>query len=220
MTKIFSGLYQFTDVLEPMKLSMHQYLLLAEEAVLIQTGTISQARTILPELKRLLGGKSLKHILISHFESDECGGLSLVMQEYPEAVAVCSETTARQLWGFGIAQNVKIKKPGEMLYGNDFEFQAIAYPSEMHMWEGVLFMENKRGIFFSSDLMFQMGETHGQITKSRWEDAIAASGADQLPSADMRNKLLRDLRGIAPAFVASGHGVCIKVILEKEGEEV
>jgi len=212
MTKIYSDLYQFTDILEPIKLSMHQYLLLTEEPVLIQTGAVPQAQATLPQLKQLLGKKPLKYILISHFESDECGGLSLVLQEYPEAVAVCSETTARRLWGFGIAQKVEIKKPGETLHGSDFELHVIAYPSEMHLWEGVLFMEAKRGIFFSSDLMFQMGETHGQVLESRWEDAIAASGADQLPAPEMIKKLSDDLRALHPAFVASGHGACIKII--------
>jgi nicotinamide mononucleotide transporter len=54
-------------------------------------------------------------------------------------------------------------------------------------------MEAKRGIFFSSDLMFQMGETHGQVIESQWRDAIAASGVDQLLIAEMRKELLDDL---------------------------
>lgn len=211
MTQIYPDLYQFTDILEPMKLSTHQYLLMGEEPVLIQTGAIPQAQATLPKLKELLGERKLKYILISHFESDECGGVALVLEQYPDAVCVCSETTARQLWGFGLARNVEIRKPGERLTGNDFDFQTIGYPSEMHMWEGLLFMEKKRGIFFSSDLMFQMGVTHGQTIESSWAEAVKASGAEQLPSPDMQKKLLLDLKRLSPAFVASGHGPCIKL---------
>lgn len=212
MTNIYSDLYQFTDVMEPIKLSMHQYLLLTDEPVLIQTGAVPQAQKTLPQLKELLGKKSLKYILISHFESDECGGLSLFLQEYPEAIPVCSEVTARQLWGFGIARNIQIKKPGETFSGSNFEFKVIGYPSEMHMWEGLLFMETKRNIFFSSDLMFQMGETHGQIIEQSWPDAIKVSGADQLPTPEMQNKLIADLETLSPIFVASGHGPCVKIV--------
>lgn len=212
MTNIYSDLYQFTDVMEPMKLSMHQYLLLTDEPVLIQTGAVPQAQKTLPQLKELLGDKQLKYILISHFESDECGGISLVLQEYPEAIPVCSEVTARQLWGFGLARNIQIKQPGETFSGSDFEFKAISYPAEMHMWEGLLFMETKRNILFSSDLMFQMGETHEQVIESNWSDAIKASGADQLPTPEMQNKLLADLETLSPAFVASGHGPCMKIV--------
>ncbi len=109
MTEIIKDLYQFTEVMEPIKLSMHQYLLMTNEPVLIQTGAVSQAQTTIPKLQELLGERKIKYILISHFESDECGGLALVLKEHPEAVAVCSETTARQLMGFGITNNVLIR---------------------------------------------------------------------------------------------------------------
>lgn len=211
MTQIYKDLYQFTEVLEPIKLSMHQYLLLANEPVLVQTGAVSQAQSTLPKLKELLDGKELKYILISHFESDECGGLSLVLKEYPNAIAVCSETTARQLMGFGITFNVEVKKPNNVFIGDGFEFQVIAYPSEMHMWEGLLFFERKRGVFFSSDLMFEMGENHGKIIERSWDDALKSSGADTLPNEEMHNKLISDLKLITPGFVASGHGHCIKI---------
>lgn len=97
--------------------------------------------------------------------------------------------------------------------GKDFEFEVIAYPSaEMHLWEGVLFMEKKRGIFFSSDLMFSMGETHGQVMETTWEDALKASGAEQIPVPYVQKKLIDDLNTLSPAFVASGHGACLKIV--------
>lgn len=212
MTKIFSDLYQSTQVVEQINLSIHLYLLLAEEPVLIQTGAVSQAQETLPKLKELLGERSLKYILISHFEFDECGGIGLILNEYPDAVCVCSEITAQQLYGFGLAKHVESKKPGERLTGKGFDFQVIAYPSEVHMWEGILFMETERGIFFSSDLMLQFGTTHGQVIESSWADAVKASGAAQLPSPEMQQKMQADLEALTPAFVASGHGPCIKIV--------
>lgn len=153
----------------------------------------------------------MKYVLVSHFESDECGGLSLVLEEYPEVVTICSEVTARQLLGFGITNSFEIKRPGDILSGTDFEFEILGYPSEMHMWEGLLFMEKKRGIFFSSDLMFSMGETHGQVVENSWEAAVTSSGADNLPNPDLKERLIGDLKSLRPSFVASGHGPCIKI---------
>jgi flavorubredoxin len=212
MTEIYKELYQFTNVMEPIKLSMHQYLLLTNEPVLIQTGAVHQTKEIIPQLKQLLGEKALKYILVSHFESDECGGLSILIKEYPEVITICSEVTARQLVGFDITNRFEIKKPGDKLSGKDFEFDIIGYPSEMHMWEGILFIETKRSIFFSSDLMFGMGETHGQIVEKTWDDALKASGVETIPSLEMQNKLLDELKIVSPKFVASGHGPCIKMI--------
>ena len=61
MTKIYPDLYQFTDILEPIKLSTHQYLLLTDEPVLIQTGAVPQAQASLPQIAELLGDKTLKY---------------------------------------------------------------------------------------------------------------------------------------------------------------
>lgn len=212
MTQIFHELYQFTDILQLIKLSMYQYLLLTEEPALVQTGAVPQAKATLPLIKPLLGDRLLKYILVSHFESDECGGLSLMLEAYPQVVTICSEVTARQLMGFGITNCFEVKKPGDTFTGDDFEFQIIGYPSEMHMWEGLLFMEKKRGIFFSSDLMFAMGENHGQVIENSWETAITSSGADLLPNSILQEKLIADLKTLHPVFVASGHGPCIQVV--------
>lgn len=212
MTQIYSNLYQFTQVMEPMKLSMHLYLLLTAEPILIQTGAVSQTEEAVPLIKQLLGDKLIKYILVSHFESDECGGLSLLLKEYPDAVTVCSEVTARQLIGFGITNKIEIKKPGDKFIGIDFEFDIFGYPAEMHLWEGILFYENQRGIFFSSDLMFAMGETHGQVIDKSWEDAIKLSGVENIPSVNIQKKLFNDLHTFTPSFVATGHGPCIKIL--------
>lgn len=37
-------------------------------------------------------------------------------------------------------------------------------------------MENKRGIFFSSDLIFGMGEANGEIIDGNWQEEVV--GAD------------------------------------------
>jgi len=211
MTTIFNDLHQFTEYIAPINLSIHQYLLLTEEPVLIHTGTINQAKTIVPELKRLLGNKSLKYIFASHFESDECGGLSVLINEFPQVTTICSEITARQLFGFGITNNVIIKKPGDTLPGNDYNFMFIGYPSEIHFQDGLLLIENNRRIFFSSDLMFNFGNAHGEIIESNWQSAIDTSGVDRLPDDGMREKLIKDLIGLRPMFIATGHGPCIKL---------
>jgi len=49
-------------------------------------------------------------------------------------------------------------------------FQDYCYPSEMHLWEGLLLMENKSGIFFSSDLVFRLGEFNGSVIEGNWQE--------------------------------------------------
>jgi flavorubredoxin len=209
MSAIYKDLHQFSSYIPPIDLSFHQYLLLTDEPVLVHTGTIQEAEILVPQLKAVLGDRELKYIFISHFESDECGGLSLILKHFPKAIPICSEVTARQLIGFGITNEVIVKKPGEKLLSHDCELEFINYPSEMHLWEGLLLMENKRGIFFSSDLMFRLGKANGEIMEGNWQSEVNNIDLEKVPSPEQKEKLQNTLSKLNPKFVAVGHGPCL-----------
>jgi len=211
MSIINQDLHQFSTYIQPINLSFHQYLLATDEPLLLHTGNIIQATALVPQLKAILNDKKLKYIFISHFEADECGGLSHILEHFPEAIPICSETTARQLSGFGIVNKVIIKKPGEKLSTGAYELEFFSYPSEMHLWEGLLAMENQRGIFFSSDLMIRFGEASGTIVKSNWHTELNNIHQEQVPDPTRRAQLQQTLIQLNPKFVATGHGPCLKL---------
>lgn len=202
MTNIYNDLYQFTETLQPIGLGLHQYLLLTDEPVLVSTGTLHNAKTIISNLKEILGSKALKYVLVSHFESDECGCLSQIIREYPEVNVICSDLSAREMMGFGITFRPIIKKDGDILVGKDFEIKFIDYPSEIHNQNGLVFMEMKRNIFFSTDLMFEFNSTHGQVRESKWEEELKAIED---------NSLVDSLSKLNPKFIAVGHGTCLSL---------
>lgn len=210
MALIYEDLHQFSSYAAPINLSFHQYLLLADEPVLVHTGNIQQAEALLPQLKNALGDRQLKYIFISHFESDECGGLSIVLKHFPEARPICSEVTARQLIGFGITNDIIVKKPREKLSLGNHELEFISYPSEMHLWEGLLVIENRLGIFFSSDLVFRLGEASGSIIEGNWQEEVDRITPEQVSDTERRAKLQQTLKSLKPNFVAVGHGPCLK----------
>lgn len=211
MQPINQDLYQFSTYIKPIDLSFHQYLLLTDEPILFHTGNVQQATALVPQLKEVLGDRPLKYIFVSHFESDECGGLSIILENFPEAKTICSEITARQLGGFGYTTELIIKKPGEKLSSNSYDLKFITYPSEMHLWDGLLVIENKRNIFFSSDLMVGPGEAIGTTIDSDWNTEINSISHQQLPDPEKLNQLKKDLSMLSPEFVATGHGPCIKL---------
>lgn len=210
MSVIYEDLHQFSSYVAPIDLSFHQYLLLADEPVLVHTGNMQQAEALVPQLKAALGDKQLKYIFISHFESDECGGLSLILEHFPEARPICSEVTARQLSGFGITNNTVVKKTGEKLNLGNHELEFISYPSEMHLWEGLLIMEKNLGIFFSSDLVFRLGEASGSIIEGYWKEEVDRISPEQVPDPERRAQLQQTLAELKPKFAAVGHGPCLK----------
>lgn len=212
MLRIFDDLYQFNSYAPPIDLTFHQYLLNVAEPILIHTGNMKQSEELIPKIKEALAGKGLKYIFISHFESDECGGLGVILKEFPQAKVISSEVTARQLEGFGIASDVLIRKPGDIMIIGESEFEFTSYPSEMHLWEGLLLFDLKRGILFSSDLMIRFGNSGGKILENTLEEELARITKDQIPDTEKKVKLIEDLNKLNIKFITTGHGECIKII--------
>ena len=208
---IYDDLYQFTEYIAPIRLSIHQYLLMTPEPVLIHTGTSGQTEKIIPQLKEILNSIPLKYVLISHFESDECGGLPVLKEHFPEVIAICSEICARQLTGFGYNVKTLIKRGGDTLEGDGFLFSFIDYPSEVHLQNGLLFFEEVRKILFSSDLMFRLGDSHGKILESAWRDEVYNIDMSRVPNEERLKSMKNELLKIDPEFVAVGHGPCVSV---------
>ncbi len=211
MNLIGEDLYQFSTYIPAINLTFNQYLLLTEEPILFHTGNIHQAKALVPQLKEVLGEKELKYIFASHFEADECGGLSIILDAYPSAITICSEVTARELNGFGIDCEVLIKKPGESLNTNSFKLEFISYPSEVHLWEGILAIENTRGIFFSSDLMITRGDSRGLSKDSDWLKEIESISSMQIPNPEQLTLLQEQLKPFNPTLIATGHGSLVNL---------
>jgi flavorubredoxin len=208
MVELTNDLYQNSSYNKFIDLSFHQYLLVCEQPILFQTGNMEDARFLKTALKEILKEKELKYVFVSHFESDECGGLTHILKEYPAATVLCSEVTARELKGFGFDFKTKIVKSFEVLKGEDFELEFIAYPAEMHLWEGLLAFEKKRALFFSSDLMVNFGQSDGVVEKGNWADLVDTVSLMQVASPEKLLKLQNSLSQLKPKFVATGHGQC------------
>jgi flavorubredoxin len=211
MTMIFPDLYQFSSYVQPINLTFHQYLLNTAEPLLVHTGNVQQAKTLLPALTEQLAGKPLHYIFVSHFEADECGGLALIQEHFPHAIVLCSDVTARQLIGFGFDHELMVKAPGEKLVTSGYELEFFSYPAEMHLWEGLLMMENRRRIFFSADLMLRWGDAKGTLIDADWQTEVQAIGAEQIPDPEKRLEAQQTLAALSPKFVATGHGPCLKL---------
>lgn len=207
--KILDDLQMFSSYNGFINLSFNQYLLLGSEPLLIHTGSKDQTAAILPRIKELLGEKPLSYIFISHFESDECGGLGLLKECYPEAKPVCSQVTARQLMGFGLATDIMTKASGDTLETTDYTLSFLSYPSEMHLWEGLLAFEKKRGLLFSSDLFIRFGELNEQLIKANLDEEIQGITLEKIPSQDALEKTKDALNTLPVKYIVPGHGPCL-----------
>ncbi|MDL2220517.1 MBL fold metallo-hydrolase, partial [Eubacteriales bacterium OttesenSCG-928-N14] len=140
-----------------MHLTFNCFLMDSASPVLVHSGTVSQVEQMLPLLRNRLSGRTLRYVFASHFESDECGGVQLLKEHYPELVMLCSANTARELAGFGMDIQPRIVRGGEVATDEGFSLQMIDYPSEAHLEKGLIAFEQTRGLLFSSDLLGQIG---------------------------------------------------------------
>lgn len=210
MNKITENLYQFSIYIPPVDFTIHQYLLASDPAILFAVGTVQQAESILPDIKKILGDKPLKYVFVSHMESDEAGGVFELLKAYPDLTVVCGNLAARELPGYGYTGKIKAVSAGETMTDRSLDLQFVNYPAEVHGQNGVLCLEKNSGIFYSADLFLRFGNGVGKTIDSAWKDEVMAIDAARVPEADQRKKLQDSLLEISPEFVAVGHGFCMK----------
>lgn len=210
MKEFRKDFYQFSVYIPPMDFTIHQYLFAPDPAILFASGTVQQAQQILPQIKSILNGTPLKYIFVSHMESDECGGLSVFLKEYPDMSVICSSLCARELPGFGYQGKITVGKAGTLLSDNNICLQFFDYPSEVHLQNGLLCFEKNSGIFYSADLMLRFGDGSGRTIVSTWKQEVENIGIERVPDPKKLKTLRDELFGIMPAFVAVGHGFCLE----------
>lgn len=207
MTQLTTHLWRHSTYNPYIDLTFNQYLVGESTPVLIHTGDEHEA----PSLLKALEGRKVSYIFVSHFESDECGSLATLLSVYPAAKVIASEVTARQLSGFGIKADVIVAKDGDRLTLGDVELDMIAYPSEMHLWDGLLCYEAKHKIFFSSDLMIRFGHSEEISLKSDWKEEVEAISSMQVADEEKRAALKARLASLSVDLVAPGHGPVLDV---------
>ncbi|AFS78123.1 putative metallo-beta-lactamase family protein [Gottschalkia acidurici 9a] len=209
--KVLDDLYQFTTENKIIPLTFNQYLLIGDEPLLVHTGSLQQTKELVPKIKALLDGKDLKYVFISHFEYDECGGLDYLLDHFPNVKTICSNITLRQLSGFGFTNEVIIKKPNEVLETKSFKLKFIAYPSEAHLWEGLLAIDLDRKIFFGSDLFIKANNMFEKESSSSWKNEVDNLNEQNIPSVFELEILKNNLRNLDVEYIATGHGPFLKL---------
>lgn len=209
MMEIHPKLFQSTMYIPPMDFTIHRYLLATDPAVLFATGTLSEAERDLPEVERILGGRDLAYIVVSHIESDECGGLPVYLERYPDVSVVCSKLAARELPGYGYRGKVRGVSSEDTITDGEVELVFADYPSEVHNQDGIVCIERNSGVLYSADLFLTFGDGRGKAIDTDWAEAVSGMREDRIP-VDRLDRLRTQLSAMSPSFVAVGHGTCLR----------
>ena len=209
LDKISEGVYRIAASAGPPGqaggFTFNQFLIKDEKSILIHTGAVQQFKGILDSLNGLIDIKQLTYLFISHFESDECGAICNFLGANANLIPVCGAITGRQLQGFGLHGTPQIVKPGDELKLGKHKLSFISYPSEMHLWEGLLAYDTTDKILFSSDLFVARGGGEGAVRKANRAEVLKIE-ARSIPSDEGRTKCQAAIDALDIQLVAVGHG--------------
>ncbi len=185
--------------------TFNQFLIKDQNITLIHTGSAESFNDTVEAISKVVDPKQIRYIFMSHFESDEGGALGKFLALAPNATAVCSRVGARQLSGFDICSNAQGMQPGDTLDLGSHKLRFLAYPSEPHLWEGLLAYDESARILFSADLFVKRGAAEGPVVKASREEALAVA-KQSIPSDEGREKCQAEVNALAIDLVAVGHG--------------
>ena len=125
---------------------------------------------------------------------------------------MCSEVTSRELSGFGITNKTTVLKHGAVINSDSHQFEFIGYPSEVHLWDGLLLFERNSSTLFSSDLFLKFGKISEVVGTDNWSNLLSTITLEKVPSVSHLEKVKSDLQKLSVSIVAPGHGTCIKLL--------
>jgi flavorubredoxin len=203
--EIVSGVFRIATFDEGVGITFNQYLVVDERPTLIHTGSFQLFESVIARVAEMLDPATLAFAFISHFEADECGALGRLREVAKSLVPVGSTVTSRQLAGFGICADTLVQRPDDVLGLGRRQMCFVAYPAEMHLWEGLLaFLEPDR-VLFTADLFVRPGPAPDPVVKADAADGLRIAGS-AIPWPEARVDCEARLRALDPAFLALGHG--------------
>ncbi len=127
-----------------------------EQPTLIETSYRRVFDEVIEALATVIDPSTLRHVVIPHFESDECGGLDRLLEAAPHAAPVCSPIgTHTSIPDFSIREPLPVDE-GTMLDLGQHKLRFLVTPY-VHAWDSLLAYDEVSGTLFSSDLFLQPG---------------------------------------------------------------
>jgi len=206
--EIAPGIHQFRFFDGVRGLGFNQYLVAADEPAIVGTGSMVQFDALWAALDEVIDPVGVRWLVVPHFEADEAGAVRGFQERCAAARPVCAAVAARQLVGFGLAVEPKVVSDDDTLDLGGARLRFIAVPWEMHLWPGMIALEETRGVLFSSDLFGQRLDP----TAERPADlatAMVEMTRGSVPVRELRDGVYARLAELPIQVVAPGHGFAL-----------
>ncbi|MEA2639863.1 MAG: hypothetical protein QOF51_1257 [Chloroflexota bacterium] len=181
------------------------FLVRGDEPLLVETSFRQVFDELHTAVASLIDPATIRHILVPHFEADECGAVNQFLAIAPHAEVLCSRTGSGSLRDFtGIEPHAV--GDAEVLELGDKRLRILITPY-VHTWDSLLAYEETTGTLFSSDLFMQPGNGPAVTDQDLSDRMIAQYRAGGLmPSMAHLHAALDKIEPLDVRRIACHHG--------------
>lgn len=213
IVEIGDGIYRISTPVPPNPalpagFTFNQFLIADDEPLLFHSGLRRMFPLVREAIAAVMPVSRLRYVGISHFESDECGGLNDFLAVAPRAVPLCSsvakmvsvdDAADREAVGLG---------DGEQLSLGRHVVTWLDTPHLPHGWDCGYLFEQTSSTLFCGDLFTQPGADHPPLVE---DDILGPSEAmrgvmDYYAHAENTGNLIAKLAATEPTTLACMHG--------------
>ena len=209
--EIAAGLYRLStfvpEVAAPAGFAFNQFLIADDEPLLFHTGPRQMFPLVREAVARVLPPESLRWIMFSHFEADECGSMNQWLATAPHAQVAHGEIGAMVSLMDQADRAPRPLADGEAIDLGSKRVRFIATPHVPHAWDAGLVYEETAGTLFVSDLFTRTGDcpalTGGDIVGPAAEAEAMFQSTSLGPAT---GPTIRRLAVLRPTTLALMHG--------------
>jgi flavorubredoxin len=210
LDEIADRIYRVSTYLPQIGLNFNQFLIDADEPMLFHTGHRSLFPSVSAAIARVIDVKRLKWITFSHVESDECGSLNEWLAAAPAATAAHGRIGCNTWLNDGAPRPPRALANNEVLDLGAKRVRHLDTPHVPHSWDAGLIFEETTRTLFSSDLLFQFGDTLPLAAGDILAPALEAEERFRATPITAETPLVvRQLAALEPRTIAIMHGASI-----------
>lgn len=206
VTEIADNVFRISVLPEGSPLDFGCFLIRDDEPAMVATGLPGLFDLNVEAVRRLVNPVSLRHILVPHFEMDECGSLNRFLALAPNARVAGSPVGAAVT-----LPDFSERPPEGLSHGHRLQIgrktlQIVVTPW-VHYWDSMLVYDETDRVLFTSDLFAQAGERAPVITEDISEEIVGFSQfTGLLPSQKHLERALDAIEPLGVDILACHHG--------------
>jgi flavorubredoxin len=206
VTEVGPDIYRINVEIPGKPVTFSLFLIRDEQPTLVETSYRRVFDEVMEAVATVIDPSTLRHIVIPHFEGDECGGLNHFLEAAPNALPVCSPVGANtSIPDFSIRDPLRVDEETTLDLGqHKLRFLVTPY---VHAWDSMLAYDETTGTLFSSDLFLQPGTGPALTDRDISEEMVAYTRAVGLfPSQAHLVAALDKIDALQPVTLACHHG--------------